>query len=129
VIRVDGKRVGWDEAGHRRVSARELARTGAGIGMVFQHFYLWPHMVALENVIESLVTVTGMPVSEAATRGRALLEKVGWRTRWRPIPNTSRAASASAWRSPARWPWTRASCCSTSRPRRWTPSWWAKCYA
>jgi ABC-type histidine transport system ATPase subunit len=25
--------------------------------MVFQHFYLWPHMVALENVIEGLVSV------------------------------------------------------------------------
>jgi polar amino acid transport system ATP-binding protein len=77
VVRVDGKRVGWDEDGNRRVSASELARTRAGLGMVFQHFYLWPHMVALENVIEGLVTVKGMPVSEAAARGRALLEKVG----------------------------------------------------
>jgi ABC-type polar amino acid transport system ATPase subunit len=34
-------------------------------------------MVALENVIEGLVTVKGMPVSDAAARGRALLEKVG----------------------------------------------------
>ena len=32
---------------------------------------------SLENVIEGLVTVKGMPVSEAAARGRALLEKVG----------------------------------------------------
>jgi ABC-type polar amino acid transport system ATPase subunit len=75
VVRVDGKRVGWN--GDRRVTARELARTRAEIGMVFQHFYLWPHMVALENVIEGLVTVKGMPVSEAAARGRALLTKVG----------------------------------------------------
>jgi ABC-type polar amino acid transport system ATPase subunit len=77
VVRVDGNRVGWEDGGARRASARELARTRAGIGMVFQHFYLWPHMVALENVIEGLVTVKGMPVSEAAARGRALLEKVG----------------------------------------------------
>jgi ABC-type polar amino acid transport system ATPase subunit len=59
------------------VSSAELARTRAEIGMVFQHFYLWPHMIALENVIEGLVTVKGMRVSEAAAKGRALLEKVG----------------------------------------------------
>jgi ABC-type polar amino acid transport system ATPase subunit len=67
--------VGWD--GARRVSGRELARTRAQIGMVFQHFYLWPHMIALENVIEGLVTVKGMGIGEAAAKGRALLAKVG----------------------------------------------------
>jgi polar amino acid transport system ATP-binding protein len=79
IVRVNGRRVGWDERDGRtrRASARELARTRAEIGMVFQHFYLWPHMVALENVIEGLVTVKGMPVGEAAAKGRALLEKVG----------------------------------------------------
>jgi ABC-type polar amino acid transport system ATPase subunit len=75
VVRVGGRRVGWD--GERRASASELARARAGIGMVFQHFYLWPHMVALENVIEGLVTVKHMPVKEAAAKGRALLAKVG----------------------------------------------------
>jgi ABC-type polar amino acid transport system ATPase subunit len=75
VVRVGGRRVGWD--GERRASASELARARAGIGMVFQHFYLWPHMVALENVIEGLVTVKRMPVKEAAAKGRALLAKVG----------------------------------------------------
>jgi ABC-type polar amino acid transport system ATPase subunit len=79
VVRVNGRRVGWQDGDGepRRASARELARTRAEIGMVFQHFYLWPHMVALENVIEGLVTVKGMSVDAAATRGRALLEKVG----------------------------------------------------
>jgi len=75
VVRVNGRPVGRD--GARRVSARELARTRAEIGMVFQHFYLWPHMVALENVIEGLVTVKGLDVGAAAAKGRALLEKVG----------------------------------------------------
>ena len=79
VVRVNGQRVGWEEraGGPRRASARELARTRAEIGMVFQHFYLWPHMIALENVIEGLVTVKGLAVGAAAARGRALLEKVG----------------------------------------------------
>jgi polar amino acid transport system ATP-binding protein len=75
VVRVNGRRVGWD--GAQRVSGRELARTRAEIGMVFQHFYLWPHMIALENVIEGLVTVKGMSIGEAAAKGRALLAKVG----------------------------------------------------
>jgi polar amino acid transport system ATP-binding protein len=75
VVRVNGQRVGWD--GARRMSGRELARTRAQIGMVFQHFYLWPHMIALENVIEGLVTVKGMGIGEAAAKGRALLAKVG----------------------------------------------------
>ena len=75
VVRVGGRRVGWE--GTRRTSAGALARARAEIGMVFQHFYLWPHMVALENVIEGLVTVKRMPVREAAARGRALLAKVG----------------------------------------------------
>jgi len=79
VVRVNGRRMGWEEraGGARRASARELARTRAEIGMVFQHFYLWPHMIALENVIEGLVTVKGLAVGAAAARGRALLEKVG----------------------------------------------------
>ena len=75
VVRVNGQRVGWD--GARRMSGRELARTRAQIGMVFQHFYLWPHMIALENVIEGLVTVKGTSMGEAAAKGRALLAKVG----------------------------------------------------
>ena len=75
IVRVNGQRVGWD--GTRRASGRELARTRAEIGMVFQHFYLWPHMVALENVIEGLVTVKRLSVAAAAAKGRALLTKVG----------------------------------------------------
>jgi polar amino acid transport system ATP-binding protein len=79
IVRVKGQRVGYQERGGlaRRAGARELARTRAEIGMVFQHFYLWPHMIALENVIEGLITVKRMPVVEAAAKGRTLMEKVG----------------------------------------------------
>lgn len=47
------------------------------VGMVFQHFNLFPHMTVLENVIEAPVHVKKMPPNEAAKWGRALLEKVG----------------------------------------------------
>ena len=79
IVRVGGQRVGWQDGDGpaRRVSVRELARARAEIGMVFQHFNLWPHMVALENVIEGLVTVKRLSTDTAAAKGRALLEKVG----------------------------------------------------
>jgi len=51
-----------------------------------------------------------------------------WRTAGGIIQASSRAASSSAWRSPAPSPWNPASCCSMSRPARWIPSWWAACW-
>ncbi|KAF1037441.1 MAG: Arginine transport ATP-binding protein ArtM [Herbaspirillum frisingense] len=45
--------------------------------MVFQSFNLFPHMTALENVIEGLISVKGIPKATARERGMALLGKVG----------------------------------------------------
>ncbi|AHG65874.1 amino acid ABC transporter ATP-binding protein [Advenella mimigardefordensis] len=45
--------------------------------MVFQSFNLFPHMTAIANVIEGLVSVQGMPVKAAREKGLALLERVG----------------------------------------------------
>lgn len=45
--------------------------------MVFQNFNLWPHRSALDNVIEGLTVVQGMPRREAQDKGRAMLERVG----------------------------------------------------
>jgi polar amino acid transport system ATP-binding protein len=47
------------------------------IGMVFQHFNLFPHMSVLENVIEGPVTALGMSRTDARVLGLSLLEKVG----------------------------------------------------
>jgi polar amino acid transport system ATP-binding protein len=47
------------------------------VGMVFQHFNLFPHMTVMGNVIEGLTQVKGMPKSEAVKIGSELLEKVG----------------------------------------------------
>jgi ABC-type polar amino acid transport system ATPase subunit len=49
----------------------------AEIGMVFQHFNLWPHMSVLENIIEAPLRVKGMAVAAATDVALALLEKVG----------------------------------------------------
>jgi len=47
------------------------------IGMVFQHFNLFPHMTALENCIEAPVMVLGMDKNDAIERAQELLEMVG----------------------------------------------------
>jgi ABC-type polar amino acid transport system ATPase subunit len=49
----------------------------ADIGMVFQHFHLWPHMTVLENVIEAPLRVKKLPRTEAVAIADRLLEKVG----------------------------------------------------
>ncbi len=46
-------------------------------GMVFQNFQLFPHLTALENVMESLVTVLKWPRDRARQRALELMEKVG----------------------------------------------------
>lgn len=45
--------------------------------MVFQSFNLFPHMTAIANVIEGLISVQNMPVKAAREKGLALLERVG----------------------------------------------------
>jgi ABC-type polar amino acid transport system ATPase subunit len=47
------------------------------IGMVFQHFNLWPHMSVLENVIEAPLRVKDIPKAEAVATAERLLQKVG----------------------------------------------------
>ena len=56
---------------------RKLAAFRASTGMVFQHFNLFPHMTALQNVMEGPVTVLKTPKAQAEAEARALLTKVG----------------------------------------------------
>ncbi len=78
-VRVNGRRIGFiEERGRvRRMSGRQLAAMRTEIGMVFQLFYLWPHMTALENVILGPASVKGLPIREAAAQGQQLMRKVG----------------------------------------------------
>ena len=76
---VDGELVGYKQVGDKlhELKENEVARKRAEIGMVFQRFNLFPHMTALENVVEAPVTVKGESRREVAARGTELLARVG----------------------------------------------------
>ncbi|MEV7178429.1 amino acid ABC transporter ATP-binding protein [Kitasatospora sp. NPDC093679] len=76
---VDGDLVGYRQKGEKLYELKdsEVALQRRDIGMVFQHFNLFPHMTALENVIEAPVQVKGETKAAAKERGMALLERVG----------------------------------------------------
>ncbi|HNC70621.1 MAG TPA: amino acid ABC transporter ATP-binding protein [Pseudomonadales bacterium] len=68
-ISVDGVSVGDP--------ATDLPRLRARVGMVFQHFELFPHMTVRSNLALAQVRVLGRTAAEADARGMALLERVG----------------------------------------------------
>jgi polar amino acid transport system ATP-binding protein len=76
---VDGDLVGYTQRGDKlyELPDREVCQKRAEIGMVFQHFNLFPHMTALGNVIEAPIRVKGEGRAEAAEHGRELLARVG----------------------------------------------------
>ena len=57
--------------------ARQLQRLRSRLAMVFQHFNLWSHMTALENIVEAPIRVLGVPRDAAVARAEALLQRVG----------------------------------------------------
>ena len=55
----------------------DLNKVRQKVGMVFQHFNLFPHKNVLENVIEGPIQVKGVPKKQAVKDAKELLEKVG----------------------------------------------------
>ena len=76
---VAGELVGYREHRGRlhELPEREVARMRRNVGMVFQQFNLFPHMTALQNVIEAPIRVKGMATEAAKERARGLLDRVG----------------------------------------------------
>ncbi len=78
-IEVNGRLIGYRERNGRLVedSDGNIARQRSEIGMVFQRFNLFPHMTALENVIEAPIRVRKLPRGQAIAAGEQLLRRVG----------------------------------------------------
>ena len=87
-VRLAGRPIGWSQRGATLVPARsrDLARQRTSLGMVFQHFELFPHRTVLENVIEGPRHVLGMPIDQARAKARELLDRVGLSTFERRYP-------------------------------------------
>ena len=77
------------------------------MGMVFQHFNLFPHMTILDNMILAPVKVKGMSRQEAAKKALALLDRVALRTGRTPIPSSFPEGRSSGWPLSGPWPWSR----------------------
>jgi polar amino acid transport system ATP-binding protein len=86
---VDGELVGYRQHGARihELHERDVARKRAEIGMVFQRFNLFPHMTAIENVMEAPVRVRGEAKAVVRERAAALLDRVGLVGRYDSYPN------------------------------------------
>ena len=78
-IYVEGQLMGFKEKGGRlyELTHKEAARQRSNIGMVFQRFNLFPHMTALENVMEAPIKVLGLPKADVEKEAKQLLEQVG----------------------------------------------------
>lgn len=83
---IDGGRiyVGDELMGYRQrgdvifeLHPKEIAKQRQSIGMVFQKFNLFPHLTALENVIEAPVGIAGLAKEAATAKALGLLSKVG----------------------------------------------------
>jgi polar amino acid transport system ATP-binding protein len=76
---VDGDLIGYRDKGTKlhEMSPRDAAKQRRNIGMVFQHFNLFPHRTALENIIEAPIHVKRVKKDEAIARGKDLLNQVG----------------------------------------------------
>jgi len=88
-LSVDGELVGYRERAGKlhELPEREVARRRRDIGMVFQRFNLFPHMTAMENVMEAPCRVRGEPKDAVRKRAQDLLDRVGLGNRGGAYPS------------------------------------------
>ena len=97
-----------------------MAQLRSKVGMVFQHFELFPHLSILENLTLAQIKVLKRNKDAAREKGSSCW--IASACRRTPInsPASFPAASSSAWPSRARSVWTRWRCCLTNPPPRLT---------
>jgi polar amino acid transport system ATP-binding protein len=78
-LSVDGELVGYRQRGNKlyELPDSEVCKKRSEIGMVFQRFNLFPHMTALDNIMEAPLLVKKESRTKAEARARRLLERVG----------------------------------------------------
>ncbi len=108
--------------------ARAMRELRQHVGMIFQSFNLFPHLTVGRNVMLAPMRVKARAMRRPPRAARTRCSRASDSPRSSAHGRTScRAASSSAWRSRARWRWSRASCCATRSPRRSIRNWWARC--
>lgn len=66
----------------------DLNKVRERVGMVFQHFNLFPHKTVLGNIIEAPIQVKGIKKDQATKEGKELLDKVGLGDKYNVYPST-----------------------------------------
>lgn len=76
---VEGQLVGYRQKGEKlhELRPKEAVLQRRDIGVVFQRFNLFPHMTALENIIQAPMRVKRIPKAKATLRAKELMERVG----------------------------------------------------
>ncbi|MGO1547231.1 MAG: amino acid ABC transporter ATP-binding protein [Microbacterium gubbeenense] len=75
----DGAHIGYERRGDKlhELPEKKVLERRTRVGMVFQNFNLFPHLTALENIIEAPIALKRAKRAAAIARGRELLERVG----------------------------------------------------
>lgn len=87
-VHIDGMLLGYrlNDAGRTLPSNKEISRVRRPLGMVFQHFHLWPHRTVLGNVTEAPRLVNGLSRRAANELGQKMLAQVGLAERAHAYP-------------------------------------------
>jgi polar amino acid transport system ATP-binding protein len=88
-LSVDGELVGYRQRGNKlyELPDSEVCKKRSEIGMVFQRFNLFPHMTALENIMEAPLLVKKESRTTVEARARKLLDRVGLSDKVNYYPN------------------------------------------
>jgi polar amino acid transport system ATP-binding protein len=88
-IYVNGHMIGYQERNGKLIEDNEtnIARQRAEIGMVFQRFNLFPHLTAIQNIIEAPINVRRTPEKQAREEAERLLVRVGLADKRDQYPN------------------------------------------
>lgn len=78
-ITIDGEFIGYEQRGEKlhELPEKQVLQRRTRVGMVFQNFNLFPHLTALENIIEAPIGLKRATKAEATVRARELLARVG----------------------------------------------------